>query len=259
MKYLDQNTQFAPRKTVFGTIRKVPPMEAARWPVYQRRPITSNLRRDWTPDEVDHFVMLIDRGDHYDTVARKLQRSGVALRVKAKRMGIAMTTRSTVLTCAEVARVLGLRCPKKVSDWITRGWLVAKLRGGAAPTQHTTWAVQWDDLMIFLTNPLYWMAWQAEAITDPDLRAEMIALRADQPRWLTPGQVAQRCCVGKGAVNDWIHWGLLPAVRYGNWWIWEKNLEGWVIPAERSRKRTAVLPLYAETGGLHGTSRPTHD
>lgn len=229
---LDHNTRFAPRSAPFGTVRKVPATEAARWPEYQRRPIQTAARRDWTHDQIDMLVTLLDKGLDYTAIARRLGRTRTAIQVKVKRLGCAMTKRPTVLVAREVAAVLGLRCAKKVVDWIGRGWLRGKARG---TNGRPIWAVQWDDLMAFLQNRMYWMAWRAEDITDRDLRAEMIALRAHQPRWLTPGEVAHRYCVDDRAVNAWVRKGYVPAQRYGNWWIWEADLQGWVLPCERSR------------------------
>jgi hypothetical protein len=97
------------------------------------------------------------------------------------------------------------------------------------------WRVCWDDLMSFLREPRYWMAWDAERITDRDLRAEMRSLRAIAPRWLTIGEVARRYSVISNTVGQWITKGFLPAMRYGNWYIREDAIAGWLPPCERSK------------------------
>jgi hypothetical protein len=72
-------------------------------------------------------------------------------------------------------------------------------------------------------------------VTDPDLRAEFVALRAMRPRWLTIGAVARRYAVISNTVGQWIEKGFIPAVRYGNWYIREDVIEGWIPPCERSK------------------------
>ncbi len=228
----DAKTQFATKHAPFGRIRKVPPFEGARWPMYQRTAIKTNLRRDWTHEEVDRLVTMLDAGHDYDYCARQLRRTPTAIVVKAKRVRCRMLRRPTVLTAREVARLLGKGCAKSVVYWIGAGWLKAK---AATSSARTIWRICWDDLMAFLQNENYWMAWNAERITDPDLRAEYRTLRATRPRWLTIGAVARRYHVISNTVGQWIEKGFLPAARYGNWYIREDTIDGWVPPCDRSR------------------------
>lgn len=232
MRYIDHKTQFDWKPAPFGAVRKVPSFEGARWPIYRRRPIKSKLRRDWTHDEMDRLVSLLDAGFDYDYCARQLRRTRTAIVIKTKRMRCKMTKRPTVLVSREVAMLLGKGCSKSVAWWINAGWLNAR---AAHCNGRRIWRICWDDLMTFLRNDCYWMAWQPERITDADLRAEMLALRAGKPRWLTVGEVAQRYCVGIGAVKQWIAKGFLPAARYGNHYIREDVLDGWLPPCERSK------------------------
>ena len=234
--HCDRNTQFATRQAPWrGTIRKVPASEARRWPVYQRRAIATDRRRDWSYDQVELLVALLDAGHDYDTIAPRMKRTRTAIQIKVKRLRMTMTTRPTVLTAHEVGRLLGLRCSKRVPDWIDRGWLQGKPRITRGRTTRHIWGVQYDDLLGFLRDSRYWMTYDPALITDPELRAELVALRQDAPRWLTPGEVARRYHVDVGTVVQWIQKGFLPTTRYGNHWIWSAHLEGWVIPSMRSR------------------------
>lgn len=236
MRTLDHNTMFAWRRTSFGRMRKVPPLEGARWPDYRRRPIMTARRRDWTYEEVDHLVTLLDAGHDYDHIAHRLGRTRTAIIIKTKRLNCKMTRRPTVLTAREVARVLGKGCSKAVVRWVADGRLRAR---ASVCNGRRIWRVCWDDLMAFLRDPSHWCCWDAARITDPDLRQELLALRAGDGPWLTQGEVAARYHVGRETVGQWLDKGFLPFVHSGggkgNRMIRERDLAGWVAPCERSK------------------------
>lgn len=239
MTTLDYNTQFAWRKASFGRIRKVPPVEAARWRELDRYAVHPRNRRnrDWTHDEISHLVTLLDQGLDYDTIARRLGRTRIAILIKTKRLGCNMTKRPTVLTARAVAQLLGKGCAKSVTRWIADGLLTAR---ASVCNGRRIWRVTWDDLMTFLHDPAHWCCWDAARITDTELRQELLALRADDGPWLTQGEVAARYHVGREAVQQWLDKGFLPFVHSGggkgNRMIRERDLVGWVAPCQRSRK-----------------------
>ena len=246
----DARTMFAWKPAPFGSIRKAPNHEGQRWPRYQRRAHRTAKRRDWTHDEVEHLTTLLDAGHDYTTIGRRLGRTRVAVQIKVKRLHSAMTKRPTVLTAREVARLLGKGCAKSVVWWIEAGWLVGNARRTIGRTERRIWAVQWGDLMTFLREPRFWMAWSPERITDADLRVEMTALRAGQPCWLTQGEVARRCHVSIEAVGQWITKGFLASQRYGNHYIWSADLDGWAPPCQRPRIRPTYVPPSDEPGWM---------
>lgn len=220
---------FRPRPAPFGTIRKVPPFEASRWPARRER---ANPRA-WTHEQTDALATLLANGLSYDEIARRLGRTPTAVRVRCWRLGWTMQQHPTVLTASEAARLLGASAYAIVT-WIARGWLPARRRRSGP---HTYWAIQYDALRAMLANDATWMAWQPERVPDPALRAELLALRAGQPAWLTVGEVARRCHVTTRAVYAWIMRGQLPATRYGNHYVRESDLVGWVVPGDRPRAR----------------------
>ena len=182
------------------------------------------------------MVDMLDAGYDLREIALRLRRTPNAIKVKSTRLGISMCTRPTVLTAQEVGRILGVVCSKRVTDWIKRGWLPGRARCSYQGCERFIWGIQYDDLVTFLRDHRYWMTYDPALITDPDLRAELVALRRGSPRWLTPGEVARCYRVDGATVKQWIAKGFLPATRYGNHWIWSADLEGWVIPSERSRR-----------------------
>lgn len=218
-------------------MRKVPPFEARKWSTYTiTQPRIGVIRRDWTHDEEERLNDLLDRGLSYVEIGRVLGRSAVAVRIRQKRRRIpGLTRRLLILTARQVRTLLGKGCSKSVVRWIEMGWLKARAANRERRDEQVMWRIQWDDLMAFLRDEHYWMAWEAGRITDAELRAEMTALRAGRPRWLSVGEVAERYTVDIGTVKQWIYKGFLPAQRYGNHFIRESDLDGWLPPCERSK------------------------
>lgn len=187
---------------------------------------------DWTPLDLERLERLIELGYSYDAIGRRLGRSRNAVVIKAKRRGVGLLRTTQAMTAGEVARLLGIGCSKTITRWIGDGWLKAR-NGGQS--DHPIWRIQHLDLLTFLECSDYWMAWEPAQITDPGIRGWTEELRRGQPRWLTPGEAGQRCGVSARAVYRWIAMGYMPSKRYGNHWILESDLEGWVLPCERSR------------------------
>lgn len=212
------------RPAPFGQVRKVPAAEAARW---------REKARPWTTADVDRLLRLVEEGHGYDVIARRLGRTRVAVEVRCKRIGACVTTTPATLSARATSRALGLPCSKTVVYWIGLGWLPARNAGRA---DRPLWRITWENLTAMLERRETWMAWDPARIADLALREWAKELReATGGRWLSIGEVAERYCVDGRAVNVWIHKGWLPATRYGNWWVWSGDLEGWVAPCERSR------------------------
>jgi hypothetical protein len=194
----------------------------------------STRGREWPKADEDNLIDLVEQGHGYDELARRFKRSRVAIILKCRRLGIRVTTTLATLSARDVARVLGKKCGKSVTSWIELGWLPARNAGGEG--HHALWRIQWDDLTAFMERREHWMAWDPARIDDPAFREWAQELRAAAGgTWLSIGEVARRYCVDERAVNAWIRKGWLPATRYGNWWFWSADIEGWVAPCERSK------------------------
>ena len=187
--------------------------------------------RYWKRAEVDELKRLIDEGYSYDRIAKRLKRSRAAVVIKCRKLNYRLLHTRSALTAREAQRLLGLSDSKIVTRWITGYGL--KARNGGDP-QRPLWRIQWLDLMEWLEDPHHWMAYDPAKVTEATLREHLVEIRQGQPRWLTVGEVARRYCVSLGAVQQWREKGLLPMVRYGNWWARESDLAGFVIPSERS-------------------------
>jgi excisionase family DNA binding protein len=189
-------------------------------------------RRAWTAAEREQLGQLIDTGHSYDAIAEKLGRSRKAIILECKRRNRRLLKTRALLTAGQVADLLGKPCSKTVSRWITLGLLKAR---NAGTPKRPFWRIALDDLRAFMQNENTWMAWQPAAISDPDLHAWALELRRNESRWLSVGEVARRYHVVQQTVNQWIEKAELKAVKYGNHWIRECDLAGWVPPHARSR------------------------
>lgn len=188
-------------------------------------------RRNWTPAELLELQELLSHGLTDDRIAHSLGRTALAIRLARKRHGI-VGRRQLFLTTRGVAKAIGVRCSKTVAKWIRRGWLRA--RKGQQVGPHHEYYVAREALYDFLQDRRYWHVWRPDRIEDPEIKDWAAERRLE--RYLRPGEVAARLCVHQHAVNQWIHKGLLPAYRWGNWWLKESDVEAFRLPCERSRK-----------------------
>ena len=187
----------------------------------------------WTPKDLDTLYQMIDAGYGYDAIARRLKRSRVAVVLKCRRLDYRLLTTRAALTCRQAQTLLGIGCAKTITRWIGMGLLKAR---NAGMPERPLWRIQWEDLCAFLEEPTNWMAYDPARITEATLREWAQELRAGKPRWLRQGEIAARYGVTVEAVGQWIQKGWLPAVRYGNWWVNEAALVGWVPPCMRDRR-----------------------
>ena len=190
--------------------------------------------RKWTSKETAQLKQFLSDGYSYDTIAHTMKRSRTSIILKAKRRTGRLTTVDATWSARDVAHLLGLGCAKTVTRWIQWGWLPARNGGGAG--HHALWRIQKADVYTFLSNRMYWMAWQPERITNESMRTWALALRQGQPRWLSVGEIADRYSVTVSGVGNWIKKGYLPTTRYGNHWIWEADLIDWQPPCDVDRR-----------------------
>lgn len=197
-------------------------------------------RNNWTQEQVDAVEEMLRRGFSDTKIGRRLHRTATAVKICRRRRGLGSVSMHT-MSGRHVARLLG-RDSGTVAHWCRRGWLRAQHSIPAGTSRR--WMIEEDDLVAFLADPSSWMLWRPDEITD--LAWREWALELPRYRWLTPGQVARRYAVGVGAVNAWIHAGLLPSVRRGNHWIAEPALAGFELPCERSRAGISPRRFSAE-------------
>lgn len=195
-------------------------------------PVIGRKRR-WEPEELQLLEDMIEEGRSDAFIGKRLNCTANAVNIARKRHKIA-PRRKVLLTSRSVQVRLGVSCAKTVAWWIREGWL--KGRKGQRVGLNRMWYVTEDALQQFLENRAYWHLWEPDKIIDRDFRVWAKELR--KVRYLTTGEVGQRFCVQHTTVNDWIHRGLLPAVRHGNWRVLESDLQTFVPPYERSHKGT---------------------
>lgn len=180
----------------------------------------------WTQARRFRLMTLIDQGLGDIEIARKMDTTAAAVHVARRRYKIGGVYQHA-LSARAVAEMMGIGCAKTVTAWIERGFLVGKRIRHQGP--HRTWLIQRSDLWAFVEDEQTWHVWATARITDPDLRRHAEEVRGDV-RFLTPGEVAERMYTQHSTVNQWIHKGYLPARRWGNWWIDERDLAQFELP-----------------------------
>lgn len=185
----------------------------------------------WSTKETDKLISLIEQGVHYATIAKRMKRTEVSIRLRCKRIGVLLTTTNATMSARDVAAHLGVRCSKTISNWIRRGWLKAT---NANDRGRTLWRITWEDLTTFLENAAYWVAWRPDRIPDLALREWAQELRANEEPLLGHAEIAARFGVGRDTIGNWLDKGWLPSTRYGNRRIPQSALDDWIVPIERA-------------------------
>lgn len=173
--------------------------------------------RVWTEQEDaflrEHYMQLSDV-----ELAQALGRSVHGIHIRRERVlrikGRSKSQESPNMH--EVARLLGVSCSKVFRKLMRRGILT----GRRLPMEADVWVIERRDLLRFVVNPRNWIYFKIERVVDPQLR-RLIELRRQMwgDEWWSPGQVAAYQGVSITTVNNYIHKGKLPAVRWANWHI----------------------------------------
>ena len=193
----------------------------------------------WPPERRYRLICLVDEGKSNVEIAAALETTERAVELARKRYHIAPVAAHS-LSATDVMRIMGLADAKTVTKWIERGFLQGTRIRRMGP--YRQWLIRRDDLYAFVEDERTWHLWHIERITDRMLQRYAEQARGDV-QFLTPGEVADRMFVGTNAVNHWIHAGYLPARKWGNWWIDERDLEHFEKPAiggGRHRKARAA-------------------
>lgn len=186
--------------------------------------------RWWTTQRLFKLAGYLEAGYDDARIASRMGTTANAVQLARKRHGIRSRTELT-WSSRRVAELLGIACSKTVVHWITCGYMAGQRGQSRGPNRQ--WYVRYEEILSFLENPDTHHLWQPERITDSGLRAWATEIWTGP--FLTVGEVAERCFVGIGAVNNWIHKGDIPAVRNGNWLIRESDLDGFTPPNQRDR------------------------
>lgn len=189
--------------------------------------------RHWTPEELDQLHTMIDRGDSYARIARRLGRTYHAVLMRCKTDGISLKHHPDLRSATQVAALFGVTV-NMLCNWIARGWLPAR-RDGAGPRH--AWRIGTMDILAFLDNDETWIAWVPSQIADPDLQQYARELRSGPPRWLAVKEIAAHFHVTDNAVWQWIRLGLLPAIEYQAYYVRAEHVATFVPPC--MRKETA--------------------
>jgi hypothetical protein len=171
-----------------------------RLDVHQR-----HYQRPWTEDDEDY---LNDQwGKVSDTeMTKHLNRSPVALTIKAKRLGI--NRRQNVWTARNVAEVFGVD-PKTVIRWLDRGWIQGKkapFGSGGQRGEYRAWSFEEASLETFVREMGWAFDWRRMVEGDYLTRLAKSLDKADP--WLTLGECGKLIRHHQGTVYRWTREGL---------------------------------------------------
>lgn len=183
-------------------------------------------RLTWTQARRFALMTHIDAGLSNVQIARKMDVTETAVMLARKRYGIP-SVRKSGLSATTVATMMGAGCAKTVTHWIDAGFLIGKRIRRMGPNRG--WMVQRSDLYAFVEDERTWHLWAPERITDAGLKRHAEKVRGSV-RFLTPGEVAERLYAQPGTVSQWIRKGYLPARKWGNWWIDERDVARFELP-----------------------------
>lgn len=170
----------------------------------------------WTPEEDAYLDESLGHLSIKE-IADALGRTPTAVKIRWTRQGMAAPSKQEGESSAtHVARRLGM-CGKKVIRLIDEGIMP----GRVIPGGRNIHVVKDDDLRRWLIQPDNWIYLWVDRIKDRKLkRLAMLAQERWPDEWWSPGQVADyHGLKGTGAINQAIHRGSLPAVRWYNWHI----------------------------------------
>lgn len=220
-------------------------------------PETRKANRHWTEAERHEAEAMISEGMPLPAIAAKLGRHAPKKNRKGRRKGSQTAvwchlnrrgTRATEilnanplrpLSASEVARLMG-------HSYFYRATLHALIDAGVLTVKRHP-RKKWQPLLIdmttfadFLANRRYWMAWDAERITDPDWRDEALRLRAEADGcWVAMADWCKEHHYSSITSWFWVHNGLLPsAVQWRRrWYVWSTELATFVPPSEQPKTR----------------------
>lgn len=200
----------------------------------------TGARIQWTQQEEDfvraHYMTMTDA-----EMAAALGRSVDGVHIRRERWLRLPGRRqnSEVLTSRSAARLLGVKCAKSITRLIDDGLL----RAGTLPLDAKVHAIQRYDLVRFALNPMNWIYFDPERVTDPALRRQ-IAIRRERwnDAWWSVGQTAAYHGCAVTTINHYIRKGQIPAKRWGNHWILRSDAVRAVIRVGRSNWHTAWTP-----------------
>lgn len=192
-------------------------------------------RKYWTVLDIWKLQDMIDQGFSIQLIAKRLGRSYNSVDVKTKRLGLRPRKSPNTLSVQDAAQLLGIPCSKTITLWIAERGLPAC--NASNVSDKAFWRIELLALYEWLEQRTNWMCYNPNRIPDQRLREHLIDIRRGK-RWLTAGEVAERYHVHFKTVNTWIREGCLPAERWGNWWIFESDLKGFIPPYDHPRGNT---------------------
>ncbi|KKM64092.1 hypothetical protein LCGC14_1504870 [marine sediment metagenome] len=197
----------------------------------------------WSTEDLgylrEHYGKTPDR-----ILARRLNRSRNAIVIAAKRKLNGLRRKDNFYTAAEVARIIGTPCSKKVADWVRRGWLKGT-KSWMGPDTYKMWCFSETGIARCLRRRP-WLV-DVRRMEESFFRSVVIKQWERDP-WYTAAQTAPLLGVTTlDAVHRYIHFGWLPAERkpggprQGRWVIRKSAIEAFLQNDPRPGHRASAI------------------
>lgn len=179
-----------------------------------------NRPEHWTKADVAYLETRFGRITD-EAIARKLGRTVVAIRLKAKRLGL--LKRDAGMSSRDVGRLLGVDETTVSKIWIRRGLLAAR-RGHAVGGGRRVYLIADEAVEAFITRHGQWL--------DPDRVPDDSPFKAAAmaTRWISLTELVERTGHGRKYLLWFIVGGVLPAARRGPHWYVRAD-HAWKVPA----------------------------
>lgn len=186
---------------------------------------------EWRPEETE-FVRRNLGPMTYEEIGEALGRTGHAVKIRKTRERIpAPSKRPGYLTGHQVAKLFRVDI-HSVMLWHERGIMQFEVLPGERGILNVhirtvyRWAVQ----------PRNWIYFIARRVRDAHLR-RLVELAQERwgDEWWTVGQVTAYHGLTDGLVQRHIQKGLLPAVRWGNWWVRKSDAVNYEFHSGKNR------------------------
>lgn len=170
---------------------------------------------EWSPEETE-FVRQNLGPMTYEEIGEMLGRSWNAVKIRQVRQRIpAPSKRPGYLTGNQVAKLFRVDI-HSVMRWRACGIMPFEV----LPGERGIMSVHIRTVYRWAVQPRNWIYFKAERVRDAHLRRLVeLAQERWKDEWWTVGQVEDYHKLTDGLVRKHIQKGLLPAVRWGNWWV----------------------------------------
>lgn len=195
----------------------------ARTMVMHARRHRQRTNKHWTVEEEKKLFRLNELGRTHAAMAKILKRTRGAIRGKLHEV-FQSTRRSQYIGTREIQQMLGVSYLLRVTNWFQKGYFAKAKR-----IHERKWHIAYDDFLEWMADRNYWMLWNIEDITDPDLIKHAIEVREKVGGyWLRIRDVKDMTSYSEPTIARATQGKELPSVYRDHCsWYWIEDVKRW--------------------------------